>query len=206
MALRMRPGMSDRAIAEHCGVHHDTVGEHRKRLSESDSQPGTRTGLDGRNIDTTNIGRRPAPGNESETAVLEASTGDEQQTAVAPMPSPQVLTDEELLARDGVRTDDLSDEEDLKRLAQELSRRAEEQVRLEKQLLARCDQLEMDMKARSAEVADLITRAKSLPGNRYCCPTCQMVAWAKPDAHLMCEGCGEQMRPEEPRPRKTSQE
>jgi transposase-like protein len=47
--------MSDRAIAKHCGVHHDTVSSYRNQLSESDScnngedtKPAQTTGLDGK--------------------------------------------------------------------------------------------------------------------------------------------------------------
>ncbi len=74
MALKGRPHASDRAIAEQCGVHPDTVGEWRKRLSESDSQPIVRIGRDGRSIDTSNIGRRPDPQPEAdEPAYITAS-------------------------------------------------------------------------------------------------------------------------------------
>jgi hypothetical protein len=64
-ALRMRPEWSDSRIAEHVGVHHSTVGDARKRLAESASQPATRTGRDGRTIDTTNIGRRKEEAREA---------------------------------------------------------------------------------------------------------------------------------------------
>jgi hypothetical protein len=58
--------LSDRQIAEHCGVGPSMVNDHRKRLSDSGSQmpstPQIRTGRDGRSINTANIGqgRRPA--------------------------------------------------------------------------------------------------------------------------------------------------
>jgi hypothetical protein len=55
ISLRLRPKMSDRQIAEHCGVAHPMVGEARKRLEEFTSQ---RTGRDGRTIDMKNIGKR----------------------------------------------------------------------------------------------------------------------------------------------------
>lgn len=52
-------GMSDRAIAEHCGVSHNFVGEVRRSLSLDDSgTPAERVGRDGRTTNTTNIGRR----------------------------------------------------------------------------------------------------------------------------------------------------
>jgi uncharacterized ParB-like nuclease family protein len=58
LALYLRPGMSDRAIAQHCGVSHPMVSSHRPRpLEDSSSEPQVRTGLDGRTIDTTNIGK-----------------------------------------------------------------------------------------------------------------------------------------------------
>jgi len=58
-ALRHPKGakLSDRAIAKHVGVGHSVVSELR-RLSAVDSQATERTGLDGRTIDTANIGRR----------------------------------------------------------------------------------------------------------------------------------------------------
>jgi len=49
-------GMSDAAIAEHCGVGHAMVSEYRKRLSTVESQPANRTGRDGRTINTANSG------------------------------------------------------------------------------------------------------------------------------------------------------
>ena len=52
--------LSDRQIAEHCGVGRDLVGEVRQaRLSDSDSQSSMRTGADGRTTNTANIGKRP---------------------------------------------------------------------------------------------------------------------------------------------------
>jgi hypothetical protein len=68
MALKSRPKMSDRAIAEHCGVSHQTVCNHREALSKVDSQPDTRTGRDGRTINVANIGKpSSAPPSESPT-------------------------------------------------------------------------------------------------------------------------------------------
>jgi hypothetical protein len=58
MALEARPDLSDRAIAEHVGVHHDTVAAHRATIGISDSQPA-RTGKDGRTINTAKIGKSP---------------------------------------------------------------------------------------------------------------------------------------------------
>ena len=55
VALRLRPEASDRAIADHCGVDHKTVGAARSRLAGSGEIPRlkSRTGLDGK--------ARPAP-------------------------------------------------------------------------------------------------------------------------------------------------
>jgi protein gp37 len=52
-------GLSDPQIAQHCGVSHNMVWEHRQRLSSDESDP-VRTGKDGRSINTANIGRRAA--------------------------------------------------------------------------------------------------------------------------------------------------
>jgi len=52
----MHPEMSDNALAEHCGVSHTFVGKVRL---ETVASGATRTGKDGRTIDTSNIGRRP---------------------------------------------------------------------------------------------------------------------------------------------------
>jgi hypothetical protein len=61
-ALRMKPEKSDRAIADHCGVHHDTVSEYRKRLSDSDSQPAVRIGRDGKQHPATGVGKGKTQG------------------------------------------------------------------------------------------------------------------------------------------------
>ncbi len=50
-------GMSDRKIAEHCGVSFQTIANWRKSLPNFGSQPA-RTGADGRTINTANIGKR----------------------------------------------------------------------------------------------------------------------------------------------------
>jgi hypothetical protein len=51
--------LSDRQIAEHVGVAPTTVGKHRKELTVKDLQSDTRTGRDGRTINTANIGSKP---------------------------------------------------------------------------------------------------------------------------------------------------
>lgn len=49
MALRLRPDMSDRAIAEHCGVSNPFVSEMRRQvLTVNTSAASTRTGRDGK--------------------------------------------------------------------------------------------------------------------------------------------------------------
>lgn len=52
-------GMSDRALAEHCGVSNTFVSETRARLSTADSRPAARTGLDGRTTNVSGIGKSP---------------------------------------------------------------------------------------------------------------------------------------------------
>ena len=47
VALREYPDLTDRAIAELCAVHHDTVNRAR-HLSVSDTSPAPRTGRDGK--------------------------------------------------------------------------------------------------------------------------------------------------------------
>lgn len=54
--------MSDNQLAEHVGVSVTFVGKCRHELEESGSLStvDSRTGKDGRTIDTTNIGRKPS--------------------------------------------------------------------------------------------------------------------------------------------------
>ncbi len=63
-ALRHPTGakMSDRQIAEHVGVSAPTVGKVRAELASTvkDLQSDSRTGADGRTIDTSNIGKQSA--------------------------------------------------------------------------------------------------------------------------------------------------
>lgn len=58
--------MSDRQIAEHCGVSKTFVNNTRKNLEEDDSLAtvASRTGADGRTINTSNIGRPAEPDHE----------------------------------------------------------------------------------------------------------------------------------------------
>ncbi|KKM15551.1 hypothetical protein LCGC14_1694900 [marine sediment metagenome] len=54
--------MSDKAIGDHVGVHFNTVAKHRHELSEDRTitKCDSRTGRDGRTINTANIGKKPA--------------------------------------------------------------------------------------------------------------------------------------------------
>lgn len=76
-------GMSDREIAEHCGVSHQTVSNYRIALSKFDSQSTNpiRTGRDGRTINTANIGKsngkKPTPPSAQQ---VEAETDDKPLT------------------------------------------------------------------------------------------------------------------------------
>lgn len=63
MALRMRPDLSSRAVAEHCRVSHDFVNNLRKELSSDDSS--TRTGLDGK---ARKMPKKPKPAPDGEGA------------------------------------------------------------------------------------------------------------------------------------------
>lgn len=83
MALRLKPEMSDRAIAEHCGVGHPTVAAVRESLTGKVFQSNAETkrvGRDGRTIDTAKIGRtaqeRPEA-SEGRTAASEAGASPE---------------------------------------------------------------------------------------------------------------------------------
>jgi hypothetical protein len=84
-ALAMRPEMSNRAIAEWVGVSYELVNDVRKALTESVSQPSTRQGRDGRNINTGNIGQsrilaRKEPGDAEAHDSESPRDGDEDET------------------------------------------------------------------------------------------------------------------------------
>jgi hypothetical protein len=40
-------------------------------------------------------------------------------------------------------------------------------------------------------------RRKAASKTKYTCPVCELNAWAKPEAHLICGDCGETMSPDE---------
>jgi len=57
-ALAAKPRLSDRAIADHVGVHFNTVAKHRAELQGATiTNCDSRTGRDGRTINTANIGK-----------------------------------------------------------------------------------------------------------------------------------------------------
>ena len=55
------PALSDRQISEHVGVHYNTVVKYRQKLQGAGTITNcdSRTGRDGRTIETANIGRKP---------------------------------------------------------------------------------------------------------------------------------------------------
>lgn len=61
IALGMRPELSDRAIAEHCGVSHTFVQNMREQLATVASSDGPRTGLDGKTRALPVQPERPIP-------------------------------------------------------------------------------------------------------------------------------------------------
>lgn len=74
LALALRPNLSDRKIAEHCGVSDKTVAALRAKASTAEIPQSTiRTGADGRTINTANIGRRPDPREEATQSPAEPS-------------------------------------------------------------------------------------------------------------------------------------
>ena len=79
LALALRPTMSDRKIAEHCGVSNTMVSGIRLKMStvkvlqSDEAAPVLRTGADGRTINTANIGRRADPREEATQSPAEPS-------------------------------------------------------------------------------------------------------------------------------------
>ena len=41
-------------------------------------------------------------------------------------------------------------------------------------------------------------KKKAASKTKYTCPTCGLNAWAKPDAHLICGDCSEELEAEQP--------
>jgi uncharacterized ParB-like nuclease family protein len=102
-ALKAKPTLSDRAIGEHVGVDHSTVSRHRKQLTVAlqQSKPAgatenavlppaaaatTRTGKDGRTINTANIGKA-APAKDPDDFTPEAPTSPTPAPTPAPAPA-----------------------------------------------------------------------------------------------------------------------
>jgi hypothetical protein len=90
LALELRPSLSDRAIAQHCGVDNKTVAIQRAKSTEEIPQSTIRTGADGRTINTANIGRRPEPRAQATESPVEPSdpwedSEGEEEPAAAPV-------------------------------------------------------------------------------------------------------------------------
>jgi hypothetical protein len=84
LALRLRPDLTDRAIADHCGVDHKTVGKHREALVSGGEIPHLkeRTGRDGRSHPAD---RQPASADEAFDA---AGGPDDAPAPTTPAPAP----------------------------------------------------------------------------------------------------------------------
>jgi hypothetical protein len=57
LALKMKPKLSDRTIAKHCGVHHQMVATVRRSLDESSSESTERIDKNGRTLNVATIGK-----------------------------------------------------------------------------------------------------------------------------------------------------
>lgn len=79
---------SDRQIAEHVGVTHPMVMKYREQLSATgkDYQSPTRTGRDGRTINTTNIGKAAKPDHPTEETPLPLYDEEWEPPTVRPAP------------------------------------------------------------------------------------------------------------------------
>lgn len=75
-------GLSDRQIAEHCGVSHNMISEYRESIQPTviGGQSTLRTGRDGRTIDTARIGKSGPPA-ASET-VFESSERERKENGI----------------------------------------------------------------------------------------------------------------------------
>jgi predicted SprT family Zn-dependent metalloprotease len=45
---------------------------------------------------------------------------------------------------------------------------------------------------------DAARKRKAVSKTKYTCPVCELNAWAKPDAHLICGDCNEELEAEQP--------
>lgn len=88
-ALRLRPQMSDRVIAEHVGVDYKTVATHRDKMESGGEIPRltTRTGADGKAYDTTKTG---APSKARGAAALATTTASTLTPDAAPGHRPKL--------------------------------------------------------------------------------------------------------------------
>lgn len=50
---------------------------------------------------------------------------------------------------------------------------------------------------RAGDEEEKARRKKAASKTKYTCPSCGLNAWAKPDAHLVCGDCGEDLEPED---------
>jgi len=101
-ALAAKPNLSDRAIADHVGVHFNTVAKHRVELGGATiTNCDSRTGRDGRTISTINIGKTkadsPAEAPDPDDIPMDLLQGPADARAPAPAGpagGSEVLTDE----------------------------------------------------------------------------------------------------------------
>lgn len=104
LALQKRPDLSNTVIADHVGVHPDTVAAYRKQMEPTIGISDSRTGKDGRKRNTSNIGKKkktaaPKPeSNGRHTSVKEPQPQDYDDVQPDPeedVPSRQVDEDAE---------------------------------------------------------------------------------------------------------------
>ena len=105
-ALKTRPHLSDRAIAEHVGVSHEMVRKHRLSTVDSHStvqvgQSTERTGRDGRTINTANIGKAagakaesPEPPNPDDIPLDLSGAPKDAAPPSSDAPAAEVVTDQ----------------------------------------------------------------------------------------------------------------
>ena len=103
-ALVARPRMSDRQVADHVGVHFDTVAKYRAELKAVGTigNSDSRTGRDGRTINTANIGKvagakadPPAPPDPDDIPLDLSNTPKSAAPASGDAPPADVVTDQE---------------------------------------------------------------------------------------------------------------
>jgi len=101
-ALAARPRLSDRAIADHVGVHFNTVAKHRAEIQGvTITNCDSRTGKDGRTINTANIGKAArtkieAPPPDPDDVPLDIPEGSKDAAPRSETaPAADVVTDQE---------------------------------------------------------------------------------------------------------------